>query len=201
MGKLGDGCLVSPLTEVPSGNFLKVLRSGLSSAKGLKMKIIAKKNWGFHSFLIYTPMWDESTLPKKYKFLLYFEFIKVTSFTFSVLAIWNWLSCKLKATRDKSWHMVMEEQNFDHDNSIQKNFSENIVNVHREKTYKCNQCNFASVQADNLKRHLKTHSGEKSNKCKQCDYASSHASDLRRHMKSHSENESNKCKQCDYASS
>ena len=77
-------------------------------------------------------MWDESTLPKKYKFLLYFEFIKVT-FTFFVLAIWNWLSLKLIATGDKSWHMVMEEQNFEHDNSSQKNFSENIVNVHREK--------------------------------------------------------------------
>ena len=32
--------------------------------------------------------------------------------------------------------------------------------------------------------HLKTHSGEKSNKCNRCDYASSQAGDLKRHLKS-----------------
>ena len=30
---------------------------------------------------------------------------------------------------------------------------------------KCNQCNYASSRAGNLREHLKTHSGEKSNKC------------------------------------
>ena len=29
-----------------------------------------------------------------------------------------------------------------------------------EKVYKCNQCDFASVGADNLRKHLKTPSGE-----------------------------------------
>ena len=42
-----------------------------------------------------------------------------------------------------------------------------------EKSNKCNQCNFASSKAGNLRRHLKIHSGEKSNKCNQYDYASS----------------------------
>ena len=32
------------------------------------------------------------------------------------------------------------------------------------KSNKCNQCEFASSQAGDLKRHLKTHSGEKPNK-------------------------------------
>ena len=45
------------------------------------------------------------------------------------------------------------------------------------------------------------HSGEKSNKCKQCDYASSQPGDLRRHLKRHSGEKSNKCNQCDFASS
>ena len=35
-----------------------------------------------------------------------------------------------------------------------------------EKSNKCNQCDYASSQASNLRRHLKMHSGEKSSKCK-----------------------------------
>ena len=70
-----------------------------------------------------------------------------------------------------------------------------------EKTNKCNQCDFVSSQASNLRRHLKTHSGEKSNKCNQCDYASSYASHLRTHLKRHSGEKLNKCNQCDFASS
>ena len=46
------------------------------------------------------------------------------------------------------------------------------------KSNKCNQCDYASTQARNLRTHLKTHSGEKPNKCNQCDYASSRADDL-----------------------
>ena len=66
---------------------------------------------------------------------------------------------------------------------------------------KCNLCDFASSRANNLRTHLKTHTGEKSNKCNQCDYSSSHTGALRRHLKTHSGEKSNKCNQCDYASS
>ena len=55
-----------------------------------------------------------------------------------------------------------------------------------KKSYKCNQCKFASSQASHLRTHLKKHSGEKPNKCNQCDYASSSASHLSRHLKTHS---------------
>ena len=69
-----------------------------------------------------------------------------------------------------------------------------------EKSNKCNQCDYASSQAGNLKTHVKIHSGEKSNKCNLCDYASSQAGHLRIHLKTHSGDKSNKCNQCNFAS-
>ena len=46
-------------------------------------------------------------------------------------------------------------------------------------------------------RHFKTHSGENSNKCNQCDFASIQAVSLRKHLKTHSGEKSNKCNQYD----
>ena len=70
-----------------------------------------------------------------------------------------------------------------------------------EKLNKCNQCEYASSQADSLRSHLKTHSGEKSNKCNQCDFASSRPDHLRQHLKMHSGEKSNECNQCDFSCS
>ena len=67
--------------------------------------------------------------------------------------------------------------------------------VNKEKSHKCNQCEYASSKASNLKTHFKTHSGEKSDKCNQCDYASSQAIHLRMHLKTHSREKTNKCNQ------
>ena len=52
-----------------------------------------------------------------------------------------------------------------------------------EKSNKFNQCDSTSIQADNLRRHLKTHNGEKSNMCDQCEFASFQTDNLRRHLK------------------
>ena len=70
----------------------------------------------------------------------------------------------------------------------------------REITNKCNQCNFATVWANSLKRHLKTHLKEKSYKCNQCNFASVRVDNLRTHLKTHSGEKPHKCNQCDYAS-
>ena len=75
------------------------------------------------------------------------------------------------------------------------------INKCRDMSYKCDQCDYASSRAGDLRRHLKTHSGEKPYKCDQCDYASSQAGHLRTHLKTHSGEKSNKCNQCNYASS
>ena len=78
---------------------------------------------------------------------------------------------------------------------VDDDFGESIVNAdvpfkntnnEGVKSNKCNQCNFVSFWAGNLRTHLKTHSGEKSNKCNQCDFASLQASNLRTHLKTHS---------------
>ena len=45
------------------------------------------------------------------------------------------------------------------------------------------RCDYASIKAGALRRHLIRHSGEKSNKCNQCAYVSNEAGDLRTHMK------------------
>ena len=112
--------------------------------------------------------------------------------TFSV---WNW-----QYARDNIPNFVVMDQNL-----IDDDFSERGVKVDNplrntdydeEKSYKCNQCEYASSVKSSLRRHLKTHSGEKSNKCSQCDYASSRADALRAHLKTHQ-----KCNQCDYACS
>ena len=76
---------------------------------------------------------------------------------------------------------------------ILKKNPDNII-----KSHKCNQCDYASSRAGNLRTHLKTHSGEKSNKCNQCDFASVQAGNLRTHLKTHSGGKSNKCNQCYY---
>ena len=69
-----------------------------------------------------------------------------------------------------------------------------------QKPYKCNQCDSASVDAGHLRTHMKIHSGIKSNKCNLFDHACSHLSSLRRHLKTHIGKKTNKCNQCDFAS-
>ena len=81
------------------------------------------------------------------------------------------------------------EQNLENEYSVQKIFSERVVNVKMAK--RCNLCDYASSHAGHLKEHLNMHSGEKSNKCSLCDFASTQASDLRRHLKTHSGEKTN----------
>ena len=61
-----------------------------------------------------------------------------------------------------------------------------LKNQNNEKSYKCDQCDFASPQVGNLKRHKKIHSGEKPYHCHQCNFAAIRSGDLKRHLKIHS---------------
>ena len=113
----------------------------------------------------------------------------------------SFLSFNLTARGDTACQLVEMEQILEHDHSMQKNISERVANVQREKSNNCNLCDYASSHAGHLRTHLKTHIGEKLNKCNQCDFASIQAGDLRTHLKTHSGEKSNKCSQCDFASS
>ena len=95
---------------------------------------------------------------------------------------------------NKAQHTVTMEQSLVNVNILKKT-SDNAI-----KSKKCNRYDYASSQASNLGRHLKTHSGERLIKCNQCDYVSSNTSHLRRHLKIHSGEKSNKCNQCDFVS-
>ena len=79
------------------------------------------------------------------------------------------------------------------------------INAHMRETKideisnKCNQCDFTSAYASNLKMHLKIHSRERTNKCNKCDVASIQAGNLRIHLELHCMEKLNKCNQCDRA--
>ena len=60
-----------------------------------------------------------------------------------------------------------------------KEFNEGLV-----KVYLCKVLPMQTLKK--LWQNLEMHSGEKSSKCNQCDFASSQASDLRRRLKTHS---------------
>ena len=109
-----------------------------------------------------------------------------------------WLECwnrrntdVLSLTKVKKWKYAMEKHhtiyNDKYDSvvsfvsSLNKEYQSSIQNIWKhiwkmdigEKLNKCNQCDFASSQTSNLRRHLKTHSGEKLNKCNQCEFVCS----------------------------
>ena len=78
------------------------------------------------------------------------------------------------------------DQNLEQQDSNRRNIQIRIVEKeNKERSHKCNLCDYASSYAGNLVRHLKTHSGEKTNICNQCDYASSRADRLRTHLRRH----------------
>merc|ERR1711884_874846 len=94
------------------------------------------------------------------------------------------------------WRKIVQIQPMRHRISSLRRFEKTFENSHWKRSSKCNQCDYASVLAGNLRRHLKTHSVEKSFICNQCDFTSLHLDDLRKHLKTPTGKKSLKCNQC-----
>ena len=66
-------------------------------------------------------------------------------------------------------------------------------------SFKCHQCDFSHVKADNLRRHMLGHGGEvKPFSCTQCSYTCKTSLLLKVHMRTHSREKPFSCTECNY---
>lgn len=74
-----------------------------------------------------------------------------------------------------------------------------IAEVHdKAKKFKCSHCEYTSTRKEQLKMHMRSHTGDKPYACDTCNYRSSDHNALRRHKKQHSKEHVYKCKHCPY---
>ncbi|KAM9260593.1 LOW QUALITY PROTEIN: transcriptional repressor CTCFL [Cariama cristata] len=65
-----------------------------------------------------------------------------------------------------------------------------------EKPFKCSLCEYSSIEASKMKRHISSHTGEPPYACDLCSYASKDAYKLKRHMITHSGEKLYECYVC-----
>jgi KRAB domain-containing zinc finger protein len=53
------------------------------------------------------------------------------------------------------------------------------------KPFKCDHCDYSTVERSHLKVHIRVHTGEKPYKCTYCEYATAQNSTLKIHLKRH----------------
>ncbi|XP_052228058.1 histone-lysine N-methyltransferase PRDM9-like isoform X6 [Dreissena polymorpha] len=68
-----------------------------------------------------------------------------------------------------------------------------------ERLYKCEVCGHACNRSGNLKKHMSIHTGERLYKCEVCGYACNQSGDLKSHMRIHTGERLYKCEVCGYA--
>ena len=74
-----------------------------------------------------------------------------------------------------------------------------ITHMHTgENPFKCDQCNYSSAYAGEVKLHKQRYTGEKPFKCDQCNYSSTQAIHLKVHKRKHTGEKPFKCDQCNY---
>ncbi|XP_072391315.1 uncharacterized protein [Diabrotica undecimpunctata] len=70
------------------------------------------------------------------------------------------------------------------------------LDTNKEKSFKCEICFNQFTRADNLKTHIRLHTGEKSYKCEICFKQFSQKSHMKEHLRTHTGEKSYKCEIC-----
>ncbi|CAH2269673.1 jg18933 [Pararge aegeria aegeria] len=114
---------------------------------------------------------------------------------------------KFKSSNQLSKHMLYHRRNGPpvQCEVCQKGFtnvrllSRHVATVHDKlKPFKCCECEYTAARKEELKLHMRSHTGDKPYACDQCEYRSGDHNALRRHKKKHSNDSAYKCKYCPY---
>ncbi|RVE44317.1 hypothetical protein evm_011041 [Chilo suppressalis] len=74
-----------------------------------------------------------------------------------------------------------------------------VAAVHEKvKPFNCCHCDYTAARKQEMKRHLRSHTGDKPYSCDKCQYRFADHNALRRHKKLHSNENLYKCKYCPY---
>ncbi|XP_027229499.2 zinc finger protein 25 [Penaeus vannamei] len=87
----------------------------------------------------------------------------------------------------------------DHCDSVfrQKNNLRRHLKLHSgHKPYVCKECGLSFYVQDSLKKHMRTHTGEKPYKCGECNTSFAHSGHLKAHKRTHSGEKPYKCQEC-----
>ncbi|CAH3935602.1 unnamed protein product [Pieris brassicae] len=84
--------------------------------------------------------------------------------------------------------------------SNQQRLQLHISAVHDKiKPFKCSHCDYSCARKEELKLHIRSHTGDKPYACDQCSYRSGDHNAMRRHKLGHSNESLYKCKYCPYS--
>ncbi|KAG7309770.1 hypothetical protein JYU34_004270 [Plutella xylostella] len=75
-----------------------------------------------------------------------------------------------------------------------------VQQVHEKvRPFKCGHCDYTAARKEELKLHLRSHTGDKPYSCEHCSYRSGDHNAMRRHKKTHSKESLYRCKHCPYS--